>query len=70
MFETLMARGAVLAERQRRLRKAAVAADLREGVPTGVRVEEVDAGVMLSGRGLIRRSIAEPAVRWIAARLS
>jgi hypothetical protein len=35
-----------------------------------VSVEEVEEGVMLSGRGLMLRSITDPALRWIGARLA
>jgi predicted transcriptional regulator len=69
MFEDLTARVGALAETQRRRLRTRVAEALRAEVPRGVGVEEVEAGVALTGRGLIRRSIVDPALRWIAARL-
>jgi hypothetical protein len=41
---------------------ARVAARLR--VVPGVRVTEVADGVVLEGRGLLRRAVEEPALRW------
>jgi hypothetical protein len=70
MFEGLTARAAALAEARRRLLRARLAAALREEAPPGVSVEEVEAGVRLAGRGLVRRSITDPALRWIGARLA
>lgn len=68
MFEELTARVAALAEERRRRRRGIVAAALREAAPRGVSVEEVEGGVTLSGRGLLLRSITDPALRWIGAR--
>jgi hypothetical protein len=68
MFEQLTARVATLAEERRQRRRARVAAALREAAPRGVSVEELEEGVLLSGPGLIRRSITDPALRWIGAR--
>jgi hypothetical protein len=68
MFEGLVARGGALGEARRRAWRARAAAMLRAEAPRGVAVEEVEAGVLLSGRGLVLRSIVDPAVRWIAAR--
>ncbi|MBV9930398.1 MAG: hypothetical protein JO013_05590 [Alphaproteobacteria bacterium] len=70
MFEELTARGAGYGEARRRALRARLAAALREAAPHGVAIEEVEAGVRLSGRGLRRRSITDPALRWIAARLA
>jgi predicted transcriptional regulator len=70
MFEELTARVAALAEARRRRRRGIVAAGLREAAPRGVSVEEVEEGVILSGRGLALRSITDPALRWIGARLA
>jgi hypothetical protein len=70
MFEGLVARGAALADAARLRRRSTVAAQLREEVPRGVRVDEVEDGVRLSGRGLLLRSIFDPALRWIGARAS
>ena len=70
MFEGLEARGAAAGEAARRRLCARVAAMLREGAPRGVRVDEVAEGVVLTGRGLVRRSLTDPALRWIGGRLS
>ena len=69
MFEELTARVAALAEERRRRRRGMVAAALRGSAARGVD-EEVEEGVMLSGRGLLLRSISDPALRWIGARLA
>jgi hypothetical protein len=70
MFDYLMARVTALAEERRTRRRGRVAAALREAAPRGVSVEEVEEGVMLSGRGLMLRSVTDPALRWIGARLA
>jgi hypothetical protein len=70
MFEELVAKGAAFGEARCRRLRARVAAALREAAPRGVAVVEVETGVILSGRGLRLRSIVDPAVRWIAARVS
>jgi len=48
----------------RRLAEAAAAE-----APAGVRVEASDEGVRLSGRGLARRMVTEPALRWLIGRV-
>jgi hypothetical protein len=65
MFEELTTRGLALAEARRRAVRARLAATLREDLPRGVAVEEVAQGVRLTGRGLVLRSITDPALRWI-----
>lgn len=60
MFERLIARGAVRAERRR---QAVVNRLLAMPAPRGVSVERADAGVALSGRRLRRRMIADAALR-------
>ena len=70
MFERLMARAAAAGEARRRAVRARLAAALRAEAPRGVFVEEVEAGVRLAGRGLLLRSITDPALRWIGARLA
>jgi|GEM_PF-4248836 len=70
MFEGLTARAAAAGEARRRAVRARIAAALRAEAPRGVRIEEVDAGVRLSGRGLLLRSMTDPALRWIGARLA
>jgi hypothetical protein len=67
MFEDLTMRAAAFAEARRKAQRGRIAAALREAAPRGVRVEEVDEGVLLSGRALRAQSIAEAGLRWIAA---
>jgi hypothetical protein len=67
MFERLIARGAALAQQAARRRRAELAVALREEAPAGVRVDEEDEGVVLSGRGLGRRFALEPELRWLFA---
>ena len=68
MFERLMLHGAALAERAARGRLARLAEALREEAPEGVRIDEEEAAVALSGRGLGRRLALEPALRWLPLR--
>lgn len=63
-IELARLRGAERARRQaRRLAEAAEAA-----APAGVKVEEMEGGFRLSGRGLKRRFALEPALRWLIGR--
>jgi hypothetical protein len=68
MFEEVTARAAGLAEARRQRLRSRVADALRAEGARGVAIEEVEEGVLLSGRGLIRRSITDPALRWIGVR--
>jgi hypothetical protein len=68
MLEGLMVRAAALGEARRRATRARLAAALRAEAPRGVAVEEVEQGVRLSGRGLLLRSITDPALRWLGGR--
>jgi hypothetical protein len=68
MLEALEMRAAALAERRARQSVSALAAALREEAPGGVRVEEKADGVVLIGRGPMRRWLIDPALRRIAER--
>lgn len=65
MFERLMLHGAALARKAAGERRSALAAELRDEVPEGVRVSEADEGVTLEGRGLGRRFAFESELRWL-----
>lgn len=69
MFERAME----LARRRGEARARAVALRLAEAAaqdaPAGVRVEAAGAEVRLSGRGLARRMVTEPALRWLIGRV-
>ena len=67
MFERLAAKGAALAEQAAGRRRGALAEALREEAPAGVGVDVEDEGVVLSGRGLVRRFALDPALRWLVA---
>ena len=68
MFERLMLHGAALAERAARRRRTELAEPLGVAVPAGVRVEEEEEAVALSGTGLGRRFALEPGLRWLVLR--
>jgi hypothetical protein len=63
MFEAIEERAARLAERAARTRGEALAERLAAEAPSGVEVTAVEEGVRLSGRGLSRRAVRDPAVR-------
>jgi hypothetical protein len=67
MLERLMLHGAALARKAARARAAALAAELREEAPGGIRVSEEEQGVALSGPGLRRRFALDPQLRWLIA---
>jgi len=64
MFERLFQSAHRTAERRARARSAALAARIADDVPEDVTVEPVAGGVLVSGRGLRRRAVLEPALRW------
>ncbi len=64
MFERLMIEAAALATKAAQRRRGELAAALADEAPAGVRVDETEEGVALSGRGLGRRFALEPALRW------
>lgn len=68
MFERLMLHGAALARKAAGERRSALAAELRDEVPEGVRVSEgEEEAVIFEGRGLGRRVALEPELRWLFA---
>jgi hypothetical protein len=67
MFERLMLHGAALARRAADERRSALATELREEAPEGVRVSEEMEAVTLEGRALGRRFATEPRLRWLLA---
>jgi|GEM_PF-4083284 len=68
MFERITRRAGRFAERRATVRAAELAGRLG-GVARGIKVEAVQDGVRLSGRGLRRRLALEPALRWLTAAL-
>ncbi len=69
MFEKLEARAARAAGTHAEARRAALAAQLRAILPAEIVVEEDEAGVLLSGRGLERRLVLDASLRWTVAGL-
>ena len=65
MLERLMLHGAALARKSAKARLGSLAGALREEAPPGVRVDEEEEAVALSGRGLRRRFALEPELRWL-----
>ncbi len=61
MLERLTERLNVLAEQQRQ--SAILSIIWRSALPPGVEIEAVDAGVLLSGKGLLRRYLTEINIR-------
>ena len=66
MMGTLMRRAAQLAEREQTVLLERVAEDLRDRFESGA-VEVTQTGVHVSARGLVRRWLSDPAVRFIGA---
>jgi hypothetical protein len=66
MMAALEVRGAAIAAEAQRRAIATLAERAEVQVP-GVSVEAEADGVVLSGRGLARRLIDEPALRWIGS---
>jgi hypothetical protein len=69
MLAELEARAEAYAARRVLEARSALAAALREEAPRGVRVEERPGGLALVGRGLVRRSLIDPALRWLVERM-
>ena len=65
MFERILRRIEDAARRRAEARAAGLAERLRETLPGGIGAEAVEAGVMLSGRGLLRRLMTEAGLRWL-----
>lgn len=64
MMETLMARGETAAQRARAGRIEAIAQAVAAQVP-GVHTDTSTEEIVLTGRGLLRRWLTDPALRFI-----
>jgi hypothetical protein len=69
MLEGVEARLLRIAEHRAARRRRVVADRLRAELPPGLAIEESGEGVALKGRGLGRRLVLEPALRWLLAAL-
>lgn len=69
MFERLEARASRAAEGRATQRKDALAEQLRAILPPEISVEANEDGVVLSGRGLGRRTVLDASLRWTIAGL-
>ena len=65
MFERLMERGKQLGERQRMQSIARLAERAGADLPSGIGVEAVEEGIVLIGRGLLRRMLGDARLRAI-----
>jgi hypothetical protein len=65
MFEGLISRAARLGEARALARARQIAADAEAAVPRGVRVSLEDGAVRFRGKGLLRRFLVDPALRWL-----
>ncbi len=65
MFEQLLRRIEDRARQRAEARAFGMVERLRETLPRGIVVEAADDGVRLSGRGLLRRFLVDPALRWL-----
>jgi hypothetical protein len=65
MFERMVERASRLAEQRARERSAILAVRVQDALPHGVKAEARPEGLLLSGRGLRRRFLLEPALRWL-----
>lgn len=63
MFETMIDRAERAARSRAEARRGEIAERLRAGLPRGIRVEAVEEGVRLSGRGLAARILLDPRLR-------
>lgn len=70
MFEGLTARAARIAGARAEARRRALADAAAGLLPAGVRIEESERGLILSGRHLARRLALDPALRWLFAGLA
>ena len=69
MFERLAERARRIGEARARARAAELARAAGEAAPAGIVAEEIAGGFCLSGRGLLRRRMLDPAVRWLVERV-
>lgn len=65
MFKRFLRRVEDAARRRADARAASLAERLRETLPAGIGAEAVEAGVGLSGRGLLRRLMTDAGLRWL-----
>lgn len=63
MFERLLERGARRAATRTAAKVRTIEAELRAGLPQGIGCEASDKGVAISGRGLLRLYVLDPALR-------
>ena len=70
MFEAMTARAARIAEARTAARRRALAEAARRALPEGVRIDEDQQGLVLSGRRLALRFMRDPALRWLFAGLA
>ena len=69
MFERLEARAARAAAERREAKVREIESQFRATLPPGIGCETGDGGVVISGRGLGRRYVADPDLRSSLARL-
>ena len=67
MFERLEARAARAAEARAAARRERIAARMAEQAPRDVSVAVEGDRVAVAGRGLMRRMLLDPALRWLTA---
>lgn len=65
MFEQLEARVRIRAEQRARDAAERLRDHMADELPRGVRAETGEGGVLISGRGLVRRWLLDPALRWL-----
>lgn len=70
MFETTIDRVERHARSRAGERRREIAERLEAGLPDGIRVEETERGVRLSGRGLNRRAALDPGLGWLIAEVT
>jgi hypothetical protein len=69
MFERMTERAHRVAQARAERRRRGIAERLRDDLPAGIAVEGRGESVALSGRGLRRRFILDPALRGLLGRL-
>lgn len=70
MFEELSRRAERKARRRAMARTVELARRMREAMAKDIDVEVVESGVRIAGRGLLRRFLLDPTLRWLASRSS
>jgi hypothetical protein len=69
MFEKLARRVQAQAESKAKERTLELTERVRAELPRGIKAEATPEGIRLSGRGLKRRFVLDPALRWLLAGL-